>query len=228
MGLLEQHQTERRARILAAARRLIAARGYDGLTMRELARESRVSVPTLYNLFGGKRALLLGELEATFAAVATAVEQARGTSFVERALAACDAGNRDLLSVPRYTRELVHLFLVSEETRPLRQATADRYIAMMVAILAEAQAAGDVAAWVDPAVLARRMFAHYEHTMIQWAQEELDDEGFQAATRFGMCVMLRAVAHGRAARALERRLRALQAVLRPAAARRRSRARKGG
>jgi len=229
MGLLEQHRSERRARILAAARRLIAARGYDGLTMRELARESRVSVPTLYNLFGGKRALLLGELEETFAAVATAVEQARGTSFVERALAACDAGNRDLLSVPRYTRELVHLFLVSEETRPLRQATANRYIAMMVAVLAEAQAAGDVAAWVDPSVLARRMFAHYEHTMIQWAQEELDADGFQAATRFGMCVMLRAVARGRTARELEQRLRALQTVLRPgAAARRRSRARKGG
>jgi len=123
----------------------------------------------------------------------------------------------------------VHLFLVSEETRPLRQATADRYIAMMVGILVDAQVAGEVAAWVDPAVLARRMFAHYEHTMIQWAQEELDAEGFQAATRFGMCVMLRAVVRGRAARELERRLRALQTVLRPgAAARRRSRARKGG
>jgi AcrR family transcriptional regulator len=229
MGLLEQHQAERRGRILAAARRLIAARGYDGLTMRELARESRVSVPTLYNLFGGKRALLLGELEETFTAVAAAVEHARGTSFVERALAACEAGNRDLLAVPRYTRELVHLFLVSEETRAIRQATADRYIAMMVAILADAQAAGDVAAWVEPAVLSRRMFAHYEHTMIQWAQEELDAEGFRAATQFGMCVMLRAVARGGAARELERRLRTLQAELRPAAApRRRSRARKGG
>lgn len=99
---------------------------------------------------------------------------------------------------------------------------------MMVAILGDAQAAGDVARWLDPAVLARRMFAHYEHTMIQWAQEELDDEGFQAATRFGMCAMLRAVARGRAARVLERRLRALQVELRDGTAtRRRSRARKG-
>ena len=64
MGLLEDQKAERRARILASARRLIAERGFDGLTMRDLAAASRVSVPTLYNLFGGKQALLLGELES--------------------------------------------------------------------------------------------------------------------------------------------------------------------
>ncbi|MGH9362599.1 MAG: TetR/AcrR family transcriptional regulator, partial [Thermoanaerobaculia bacterium] len=66
MSLLEEHKAERRARILAAARELIAERGYEGLTMRDLAHASRVSVPTLYNLFGGKQAILLGELEETF------------------------------------------------------------------------------------------------------------------------------------------------------------------
>ena len=37
MGLIDEHKAERRARILAAARTLIAQRGYDGLTMRDLA-----------------------------------------------------------------------------------------------------------------------------------------------------------------------------------------------
>src|SRR5688572_18582549 len=44
--------TERRQRILAAARAIVAARGYEALTMRELAQKSRVTVPTLYNLIG--------------------------------------------------------------------------------------------------------------------------------------------------------------------------------
>ncbi len=77
MNLFEEHKAERRARILAAARELIAERGYDGITMRDLARASRVSVPTLYDLFGGKQALLLGELEHTFAAVVAAIGNAR-------------------------------------------------------------------------------------------------------------------------------------------------------
>src|SRR5262245_42811852 len=120
MGLLEDHKAERRARILAAARRLIAARGFDGLTMRDLARASRVSVPTLYNLFGGKHALILGELEETFADVLASTRTARGATFVERAFAGCEAGMRDLLAVPRYSRALVHLFLTSDETRAIR------------------------------------------------------------------------------------------------------------
>jgi AcrR family transcriptional regulator len=48
---------ERRQRILGAARRLVAERGYEALTMRELAQVSRVTVPTLYNLIGGKAVL---------------------------------------------------------------------------------------------------------------------------------------------------------------------------
>src|SRR6185369_11664248 len=95
MGLLEDQKAERRARILATARRLIAERGFDGLTMRELASASRVSVPTLYNLFGGKHALLLGELEETFARVDASMRAARGERFVERMIAGCEAANDD-------------------------------------------------------------------------------------------------------------------------------------
>ncbi len=212
MNLFEKHKAERRARILAAARELIADRGYGGLTMRDLARASRVSVPTLYNLFGAKQALLLGELEETFAAVVKALEEARGGSFVARAFATCEAGNRELLAVPRYTRELVHLFLTSEETRPLRRDINERYVQLMAGILGAGQAAGDLLAWVDPVVVARRMFAHYIHAMIEWAQGDLDADGFRAATLYGMSLMLLGLARGRAVDELTRRARGLQAA----------------
>ena len=224
MSLFEEHKAERRARILVAARRLIAARGYDGLTMRELAKASRVSVPTLYNLFGGKRALLLAELEETFATVAASLAQAGGSSVVERAFAVCDAGNRDLLAVPRYTRELVQLFLTSEETQPMRREIGERYIALMAGILRDGQAAGELATWADPTTVASRSFAHYTHTMIQWAQGELDAEEFRAATTYGMCLMLLGLARGSIARELERRAQEVQTAM----ARRDSRARKRG
>jgi AcrR family transcriptional regulator len=58
MSLFEEHKAERRARIISAARELVTKHGYDGLTMRDLAAAARVSVPTLYNLFGGKDAIL--------------------------------------------------------------------------------------------------------------------------------------------------------------------------
>lgn len=225
MSLLVEHKAERRARILAAARRLIAERGFDGLTMRELARASRVSVPTVYNLFGGKQAVLMAELEETFALVVRSLASAGGHSVVERAFAMCEAGNRDLLAVPAYSRELMHVFLLSEATRPLRLKINDRYVGLMAGVLRDGQAAGDLVAWADPMAVARRMFAHYVHAMLEWAAGDLTDDEFLAATELGMALMLLGLARGRAARLLATRAEASQAMLVP---RRGRRARKGG
>lgn len=210
MSLFEEHKAERRTRILAAARTLIAARGYDGLTMRELARASRVSVPTLYNLFGGKGALLHGELEETFGRIVAAMEQTTGASYLARAFTGCEAANRELLAVPRYSRELVHLFLASPNTRVLRRAMADRYVAMMTENLRRAQAAGELAPWVDPATLAPRVYGHYMQVMVEWARGDLTDDQLCTAALYGQGLLLLGVAEGRARRDLERRVRALQ------------------
>ncbi len=229
MNLFEEHKAERRARILAAARELIAERGYDGLTMRDLARASRVSVPTLYNLFGGKQALLLAELESTFAAVVAGIATARTGGVVDRAIATCDAGNADVLAVPRYSRELILLFLTSPDTTLLRRSSAESYAELMAGILRDGQAAGEIEPWVDPLIHARRMFAHYQLTMIEWARGEIDADAFRAATRYGMCAMLLGVARGRAQRRLAAELRDVQTTMKTGSARRaKARTRKGG
>jgi AcrR family transcriptional regulator len=228
MNLFEEHKAERRARILAAARELIAERGYDGLTMRDLARASRVSVPTLYNLFGGKQALLLGELESTFAAVVAGIATARTGSVVDRALATCEAGNADLLAVPRYSRELILLFLTSPDTAALRRGSAEQYAGLMAEVLRDGQAAGEIEPWIEPLVLARRMFAHYQLTMIEWARGEIDADAFRAATRFGMCAMLLGVARGSAQRRLATELRQVQSTMTGSTRRAKARTRKGG
>ena len=227
MSLFEEHKAERRKRILAAARELIAERGYDGLTMRDLAEASRVSVPTLYNLFGGKQALLLGELESTFATVVAGIEGARTGNVVDRALATCDAGNADLLAAPRYSRELILLFLTSSETAPLRRSSAEGYAELMAGLLRDGQKAGDIEPWVDPLVLARRMFAHYQLAMIEWARGELDTGGFRSATRFGMCAMLLGVTRGAARRQVTKEMQSLQRTMTSARSAK-ARARKGG
>jgi len=210
MSLLEEQKAERRSRILAAARTLIAARGYDGLTMRDLAHASRVSVPTLYNLFGGKHAILLGELEETIATVTAGFENAQGDGFAARAFGGVEAANEDLLGAPAYSRELVHLFLVSAETRPLRRQTEERFVAMMAERLTEAQAKGEIVRWVDPVAVAGREYAHYVQAMIQWAKGDLDADEFRAVAVYGMCLLLLGIARGETARVLERRARDLQ------------------
>src|SRR5829696_4939979 len=103
MSLLDEHKAERRARIGKVARELVAERGYAGLTMRELAQKARVAVPTLYNLFGSKDAILVAELEAAARVIAAHLPMG-GDSFFARGMAAFEAGMRLVDDSPAFYR----------------------------------------------------------------------------------------------------------------------------
>jgi len=76
---LAGQMAERRQRILQAAREIIAGRGYEALTRRELARASRVTAPTLDNLIGGKEAVLAAAVEEQTARFLERVERRLAT-----------------------------------------------------------------------------------------------------------------------------------------------------
>ena len=63
MSLLNQKMATRREQILETARGLIESKGYEGLTMRNLAAKSGVTVPTIYNLIGNKEEVLFATVE---------------------------------------------------------------------------------------------------------------------------------------------------------------------
>ena len=70
----EQAISERRRRIFDAARSIIAQEGLDSLTTRGLAQAAGLTVPTLYNLVGGKDEILaqmvIQSVEAVWARLA--------------------------------------------------------------------------------------------------------------------------------------------------------------
>lgn len=55
-----------RLRVIEAARRLFIESGYPATTIEAVADAANVSLPTLYRLFGSKRALLAAVLDASF------------------------------------------------------------------------------------------------------------------------------------------------------------------
>lgn len=59
----EKVRAEARGRILRAARKLFAERGYDKSTMQEIVREARTSIGNAYFYFSGKEDLLQSVLE---------------------------------------------------------------------------------------------------------------------------------------------------------------------
>jgi AcrR family transcriptional regulator len=219
-SLFELHKAERRARILVEARKLIARRGVAGLTLRTLAAASKVSVPTVYNLIGGKQAVLQALLQDTFTRVAARLDAARAGGLVERALALCEAGWRELLAEPSYFRGLVHSF-VSDQSSPVRRETDARNVELMTGVLMAAQADGELEPWVDPGALAATLYAMWLVTMLGWAGGEITDEALPSTATYGLSLVLLGVARGEAARNLERHIRTSQpkaGPLRPAKA----------
>ena len=208
MSLFDEHKAERRQRILAAARKLVAERGYDGLTMRDLARAARVSVPTLYNLFGSKDAILVAELETWAGRIAARLPMG-GDSFFARGMAGFEAGMQLLEEAPEMHRAIMRMAMTSPESSPMRRRAEEGFIAIMAGNLAAAKAAGQLADWAEPAIVARHLFAHHMALFLGWAIGELDLATFRTAALSGTCHLLIGVARGAFAADVEARIREL-------------------
>jgi len=208
MSLHEEHKADRKARILAEARRLIARHGFEGLTMRDVADAARVSVPTVYNLVGNKYALVEALVEEHFADFISALgAEPPGDGLVEQVLAVWRASHRLLLATPAYTRALVHVFLTTEDASPIRRVMDQRSVDMMAETLRAAQRSGELVSWVDPVVVSRTMYGIYVHKVIGWAANEIDDEGLPVFVTLGWALILLGLARGRTRERLESLIR---------------------
>ena len=205
---------ERRQRILAAARAIVARQGYEALTMRELARESRVTVPTLYNLIGGKEAVLAAAVEEQTLRFLAAVERGTGQSPAARLLAVIDACTRELLGLPAYYRSLLHLLYRAEAASRVRRRV-DRALGSELAGALDAIAeAGELVAWASPRALLRSLRGQLSANALAWASGALTDPAFSTTACYDACLTLLGVTTGRSRAELESAARESQPPLR--------------
>jgi AcrR family transcriptional regulator len=209
---------ERRQRILASARDIIAQRGYEALTMRELARASRVTVPTLYNLIGGKQAVLAAAVEEQTARFLARIERRVAPSPAAQLLSVIDACVDELLRLPAYYRTLLHLLYGSDAAAGVRRSVDRALGAELAHALAALARAGELAAWADERALLESLRSHLGASALRWAGGGLDDDAFRANACYEACLALLGVTRGRSHAALARAARAAQrGVARPPA-----------
>jgi AcrR family transcriptional regulator len=185
MPTLDQKMASRRERILEAARRLIESRGYEGLTMRNLAQESDVTVPTLYNLIGNKEQVFFEAIEEQTRVFVSSLDRAHGDL-----ISLIEATVRLLVRRPRYYRALLLVFTSTERSNSARRLV-DRAVADQIAIsLAELAEAGALVDWVDRDVLAQRLQAHLDMASLEWARGSLTATSFRAAALFDLAIAM--------------------------------------
>lgn len=185
--------TERRDRILEAARDIVAEQGVDRLTMRELARRSRVTVPTLYNLVGGRDQVIREAVrERTALFVAGIVVPATGDP-ADRVLAVAEACVRELLDTPTYYRPLLN-WIFSAEAAGEVQAEVGRALTREFRRALDAlNDGGGLASFADPGVMAGSMSRYLGAASVAWARGELDEGQFRAQGLHDVALALCAV-----------------------------------
>jgi len=203
MDLVTKQREERKHRILEVARGLIADRGYEGVTMRDLADESLVSVPTLYNLFGGKQELLFAAVESYFLELLKGAESSGRDEGLPQLISLVEMIGHEMLQRAAYARSLMRFFGGRTETGGLHEFVARRLTNELVTALEEMQSK-----------LGERLSSHFIITSFEWSSGYLTDEGMQSTLLYGLGIMLLGVARGKAAEELEALVRKHQ----PAAA----------
>jgi AcrR family transcriptional regulator len=191
--------SERRERILEAARGLIEQHGYEGLTMRDLAATGGVTVPTVYNLVGNKEDVLFAAVEEQTGRFVVELERARGDL-----MAVVDATVRHLLRRPRYYRALLMVLLSAESSDASRRHVGHALGREIEAALDPIERAGELASWVNRTLLAERLHSHLDMTSIEWARGVHSATSFLAAARFETATTLLGVTTGATRDAFEK------------------------
>ena len=212
MDLVTRQREERKQRILDVARLLIADHGYEGVTMRELAEKSLVSVPTLYNLFGGKNELLFAAVESYFKRLLGGGERAGTEEGLSKLLALIETVSRETVRHAGYMRALMGFFGGPGASAGLLELVERELTSQLVEALEQMQRQRQLAAWVDPQALSERLRGQLTIVTFEWSQHYLSDAGLRGASLYGAGALLLGLARGKAADQIERLVRKHQSA----------------
>lgn len=213
MDLVTEQRIARRGLILAAVRQMVVERGFEAITVRELARVCRVSVPTLYNQFGGKDQLLAAAIEDHFRGAHDSREFQQAQPGGERLLAVIDQSARQLLESSTYHQRLIAAFSSLGSTTQVQMRVAAAFVEVLVQELDVMRARRQLADWVVPMHLAGQLVSACIGTAVQWSAGFLDNTQLKAGMRYAMGLVLLGALRGRTRDAFEAMVQEAQAAL---------------
>jgi len=199
---------KRRQRILSAARTTLAREGVDGLTVRKLASEAGITVPTIYNLIGNKDDLLRRLLEELVARAEQALAEVEeddpieATARVVGTLATLFAKDEDFSRAALRAGQQLERSGGSSGALRIWQRSAQ----VAKKICTDAAEAGLLKGACDPARIGERAYDSYRIAAIDWLDGVIDVAEFERNALIGFYLCLAADAVPRFRRALMSRI----------------------
>lgn len=213
MNLVTENKLARRLSILETARKMLVERGFDTITVRDLAEACRVSVPTLYNQFGGKDQLLAAAIEAHFVDGSDDVPVFKSEPGMDRLFAIIDVATRRLLESSEENRRLLQAFSSLESSLQVQERIGRRMIEYFdheLTIMRNQQQLND---WVEIPMLATQLTTAFISSTTIWGSGAIADDQLLAAARFSAGLILLGVVTDETKAILEPQLIAAQTTL---------------
>ena len=201
-------QQERQEKILATARRLIAEKGYSGLTMRDLASASNVSEKTLYNLFESKDRLVMRAVADLLDAIVQGVEAQSRQPGLDTILLYSQAMTRQILETPAYAHAMAQALFHADEGNPLVDIllqSNERYLHLE---LQHALTRGELHEDANVQQLAGLLLANMWGVLLLWQKGLLSLQALPGASMRSLCLCLGTIARGEGKKVVNRRLAA--------------------
>jgi AcrR family transcriptional regulator len=183
MGRRERNNLERRASLLAAARRLFDAQGFEETTVEQIAAEAGLATRTVYNFFPFKvdlvAALLSEEIRERMPPGPAGEQDNRGSTY-EGLLALITPQIEIMASLPKTEQKQV----VARSLLAGPASEASRYNAeidelirgTIMEFLAERSARGALPPDLDPEVTAGLVFSMLNGLYLEWLQSDTNLE----------------------------------------------------
>jgi AcrR family transcriptional regulator len=207
MGRREENAERRKRQILAASLDLIASDGLSGWSMRKLAQAAKVSVPTLYNLYGSKEEIRQAMCAGFFDEIDRDLVETPREEPVEQVLAFVTESVDHVVNNETLTRPVL---LAQEHGRGGERLTTPLAISRQGAAIQAAMDQGTLHADLRADLLAAQAHEGFHRAAMLWARGELDVSGFRDKAMYAACICLLAQATDKARPGILRTARGLE------------------
>ena len=214
MNLMTENRLARRASMMETARQMIAEKGYESITIRELAAACRVSVPTLYNQFGGKDQLLAAAIEDHFVGDPDQVKIKTSLIGLDRIFAILDFITFQFLQAPDFHRRLLEAFGSLDSMQQVQRSITASLAYEIDQELGVMQDRRELESWADPELLAGQVTTAFISSTVVWGSGIIKENQLTATVQHGTGLVLAGVVTGDNVPLVRQRIKAAQELLR--------------
>lgn len=204
----EAAKSERRSRIVAAARDILREAGVDGLSVKAVTARAGVSLSTLYNLFTSKDAILAGIHHQNVLEHTAQVEAAHSPDSLQRIFDAIDIAAQRYRADPEFYRAILQRDS-SAAHDPARDALLEEPRMFWRGLLTAAVAEGWLRPAADTEVLKASLNQLLSGATWDWVMGRISEARFADEAKLSCACLLTPFARGEASLRLRKMITSL-------------------